>query len=640
MNEKQQTAAAMLVGTLAAVSASCAEEPLLGATAIVSYEISVASLLQPPPDIGGLLDGGLLGDGGLLPDAGIPLPDAGGLLPDGGSLTLLDAGILLPDGGLALPIVRGQESICVWADVPEAEALQDAKLQAGFNLVRDPPGPLGEILDAQGKLLDLNLIHFATAEIYPEFPCDDPIPPREEKSMQARGRAVTVATTAGQLTTSSEVQRAHTALDWSRSTVAVHHGKEHASPATSGELVVHLPTPDQVVLSEVRLTSPQFLLGGHEVRDVAIVMQGKGTGVVDANGLFTLDGTIRFHVSSTLDGSRGGTVLGLARPIAGHLDRANRTITFQVNVDGAAEDGTAVAVDLNLVSSVLNNPPYASAATVVAECTSPAGATVTLDGSATFDPDGAQDLATARWFWLHADGVRPLGGGLAVSPVLPLGQHRLMLEVIDRSGSMSYAFIDAAVQDTTPPQLVWQGPSCLWPPQHDYAVLGIHEEVAGLVSDACDSNPSVDIASVTSNQPEDGVGDGDTVNDALLFEDRVCLRSERQGIDLEGRLYSVALAARDASGNQSALTTDIHVAHDLRVQSCQPLTPRQFVSEDDPICSPTSDGTLLPDEAQVQAQAQAGCAVAQAGSAGLPWALTGSLLGLLLLRRRKAGGGR
>jgi hypothetical protein len=60
------------------------------------------------------------------------------------------------------------------------------------------------------------------------------------------------------------------------------------------------------------------------------------------------------------------------------------------------------------------------------------------------------------------------------------------------------------------------------------------------------------IASVSSNEPENGTGDGDTAPDwqvtgALSIE----LRAERAGTGT-GRIYSIAVSCTDRSGNVSA----------------------------------------------------------------------------------------
>ncbi|MBI1760328.1 MAG: VCBS repeat-containing protein, partial [Acidobacteria bacterium] len=72
------------------------------------------------------------------------------------------------------------------------------------------------------------------------------------------------------------------------------------------------------------------------------------------------------------------------------------------------------------------------------------------------------------------------------------------------------------------------------------------------VSDSCASlNPGqVVIEQVTSDEPDNGLGDGDTANDIVIAPDckAVQLRAERAGGG-NGRVYSVRLRVQDAAGN-------------------------------------------------------------------------------------------
>jgi hypothetical protein len=104
-------------------------------------------------------------------------------------------------------------------------------------------------------------------------------------------------------------------------------------------------------------------------------------------------------------------------------------------------------IDLNVgLTRILgqNEPPIANAGPdQIVELTSPAGAEVTLDGSASFDPDG--DLLTYVWTW---DGSST--SGVTTTVTMPMGITTVTLEVSDGQ----YTDTDTAdiiVQDTTPP---------------------------------------------------------------------------------------------------------------------------------------------------------------------------------------------
>jgi hypothetical protein len=69
------------------------------------------------------------------------------------------------------------------------------------------------------------------------------------------------------------------------------------------------------------------------------------------------------------------------------------------------------------------------------------------------------------------------------------------------------------------------------------------------------------IASVTSNEPVNGGGDGDTGTDwQITGPNTVALRAERSG-NGSGRVYTLTVRCTDPAGNASTGTTTVAVAH-------------------------------------------------------------------------------
>jgi len=104
-------------------------------------------------------------------------------------------------------------------------------------------------------------------------------------------------------------------------------------------------------------------------------------------------------------------------------------------------------------------------------------------------------------------------------------------------------------------------PTSLWPPNHKLAQI----TASITVSDICDPHPTVRLVSITSNEPDNGLGDGDTVDDIqqanLGTDDRSFqLRSERSGGG-NGRVYTVTYEASDGSGNKTVRQATVTVSH-------------------------------------------------------------------------------
>ena len=116
--------------------------------------------------------------------------------------------------------------------------------------------------------------------------------------------------------------------------------------------------------------------------------------------------------------------------------------------------------------------------------------------------------------------------------------------------------VAAFCRDTTGPELsITVSPSTLWPPNHKYRTV----QATISVSDDADPDPTVTLVSVTSNEPDDGRDDGNTVNDIVIVDDDTFrLRAERSGTGT-GRVYTITYRATDACGNSTIATATVTV---------------------------------------------------------------------------------
>jgi hypothetical protein len=99
-------------------------------------------------------------------------------------------------------------------------------------------------------------------------------------------------------------------------------------------------------------------------------------------------------------------------------------------------------------------------------------------------------------------------------------------------------------------------PNTLGAPNHKMTPVA----VSANVTDNC-SAATWSVTGVTSNEPANGTGDGDTAPDwTIAGAHGVSLRAERAGTG-SGRTYTITITAKDAAGNASTGTTTVAVPH-------------------------------------------------------------------------------
>ena len=147
---------------------------------------------------------------------------------------------------------------------------------------------------------------------------------------------------------------------------------------------------------------------------------------------------------------------------------------------------------------------------------------------------------------------------------LPLGSHLITLRATDSAGATGADEVLVNVMDTTAPVVtVVADPAVLWPPNHRMVPVTL----IPTAHDACDPVAAALLASVTSSEPDDAPGEGghtaDDVQGITLgaADIEILLRAERTGLGA-GRLYTIAFAAVDASGNAASGQTAVLVPHD------------------------------------------------------------------------------
>jgi hypothetical protein len=207
-------------------------------------------------------------------------------------------------------------------------------------------------------------------------------------------------------------------------------------------------------------------------------------------------------------------------------------------------------------------PPVADAGEdQMVEQESHAGTEVTLDGSGSTDEDSTpgtnDDIVSFDWY----EDATLLGSGETLDYTFQLGEHAVTLVVTDSDGETDEDEVIIVVEDTTPPTIndVSANPDKLWPPNHRMVEVAVEVDA----EDICDAEPYCYIQEVTSNEPVNGHGDGNTEPDWEYTDDPlvVLLRAERSGCG-DGRIYTIYVVCEDASGNTTYADVEVIVPHD------------------------------------------------------------------------------
>jgi len=238
-------------------------------------------------------------------------------------------------------------------------------------------------------------------------------------------------------------------------------------------------------------------------------------------------------------------------------------------VDCTVPDGTMISNSASIASSFADPAPANNAVTAQTTASNPAPI-LTCPGDLEVECTGdcgisASDPQIAA-FLTGASAIDNCPGTSIVHDApscFELGATTVTFVAIDSGGASSSCTAIVNVVDTTPPQIsVVLSRDLLWPPNHKLATI-----VATVtVTDACDPDPSFVLSSITSSEPDNGLGDGDTAADIQGAEmgtpdTSFQLRSERSGTGI-GRVYTIVYTASDKSGNTSQATVEVTVPHD------------------------------------------------------------------------------
>ncbi|NIR87230.1 PKD domain-containing protein [Candidatus Bathyarchaeota archaeon] len=234
------------------------------------------------------------------------------------------------------------------------------------------------------------------------------------------------------------------------------------------------------------------------------------------------------------------------------------TLTYTFNLGthivtlNATDEAGNTGSDNVTVTIIDTTPPVVNAGPdLTVEQESHAGTQVTLYGNAT-------DICSTQFNFTWSENGVVLGTEQNLTYTFNLGTHIVTLNATDMAGNTGSDNVTVKVIDTTPPQInATATPSALWPPNHKY----VEVKVTVTAYDICDPSPKITLVSVTSNESDNGLGDGNTTNDIMIINNFTFnLRAERSGTG-SGRIYTITYKVTDASGNYVMTSVTVEVPH-------------------------------------------------------------------------------
>lgn len=171
----------------------------------------------------------------------------------------------------------------------------------------------------------------------------------------------------------------------------------------------------------------------------------------EINGKVQNDGSIQIPASAmgltinfNRDGNHNSRSWANSSTVTGHLSSDGKLLTLDTINIGL--EGASIVLS-NLTTGEVSPPPVAviNPSSISLECTSPAGAAVHLDATASTGGNG-------EFYWKIDDGAYVAGAG-QLDTTLALGSHRVKLAVPNALEGIGYATSAVTIVDTTPPAL-------------------------------------------------------------------------------------------------------------------------------------------------------------------------------------------
>ena len=147
---------------------------------------------------------------------------------------------------------------------------------------------------------------------------------------------------------------------------------------------------------------------------------------------------------------------------------------------------------------------------------------------------------------------------VASGTFFPVGTTTVTASGLRLDGTSDTCTFNITVNDTEPPQVsaATVDRPLLWPANHQMEMVTVNYSATNNCTVNC-------VLTVTSNEPSDGLGDGDTSPDwEVIDAHHVRLRAERSGTAL-GRVYTITVTCTDPAGNAVVRTVAVTVPRSM-----------------------------------------------------------------------------
>jgi hypothetical protein len=297
---------------------------------------------------------------------------------------------------------------------------------------------------------------------------------------------------------------------------------------------------ESVTLSDIKTVGATTAFG----------LDSTGAGSV-AGGTMQGSGRLREVQSNPISSDTTGQLGSGANHDAVNVSFDGANFTLQGNILGSLQDqSNSSGVQVNIGGGVVNSPPNANLGSDRSvECTSTAGASVTLDASASSDAEN--NIVAYEWF-LGTRYGSDLGGGADPTLTLTqaLGAQTYFVKTIDANGQADEASATITVVDSTPPTIACNAPANMTP-------SSVPKSFTASATDTCSATSTAVVTGFTCFK--------------LLSNGKTTAKVESCRVKISGGTITIidsggiddniqwTVRGQDAHGNSGTTTCTVHV---------------------------------------------------------------------------------